>query len=54
MRVNDAEGTVMLSKKRLDSVKSVTALKKPSKPKELVEGFVVEENKGGIVVSVSG
>lgn len=54
MRVNDVEGTVMLSKKRLDSVKAWDDIVVARNEKTAVEGTVVEENKGGIVVSVKG
>lgn len=54
MRVNDVEGTVMLSKKRLDSVKVWDEIIAAKDSKEVVEGLVVEENKGGVVVNVRG
>ncbi|NLV49613.1 MAG: bifunctional 4-hydroxy-3-methylbut-2-enyl diphosphate reductase/30S ribosomal protein S1 [Clostridiales bacterium] len=54
MRVNDVEGTVMLSKKRLDTVKYWEMIEKAKDDKEVVEGTVIEDNKGGIVVSVKG
>ena len=54
MRVNDVEGTVMLSKKRLDSVKSWDVIEELRANKETVEGVVTEENKGGVVVVVKG
>ena len=54
MRVNDVEGTVMLSKRRLDSSKSWEVIEQLRADKVPVEGTVVEENKGGIVVSVKG
>jgi 4-hydroxy-3-methylbut-2-enyl diphosphate reductase len=54
MRVNDVEGTVMLSKKRLDSVKAWDTIADARNEKAVVEGTVIEENKGGIVVSVKG
>ena len=54
MRVNDVEGTVMLSKKRLDSVKSWDVIEELRANKETVEGVVTEENKGGVVVTVKG
>ena len=54
MRVNDVEGTVMLSKKRLDSVKAWNSITEARNQKAVVEGTVIEENKGGIVVSVKG
>ena len=54
MRVNDVEGTVMLSKKRLDSIKSWEEVEKARIEKATVDGIVTEENKGGIVVLVKG
>ncbi len=54
MRVNDVEGTVMLSKKRLDSVKAWDDIVAARNDKNPVEGTVVEENKGGVVVNVKG
>ncbi|NLA88146.1 MAG: bifunctional 4-hydroxy-3-methylbut-2-enyl diphosphate reductase/30S ribosomal protein S1 [Clostridiales bacterium] len=54
MRVNDVEGTVMLSKKRLDSIKNWEDINTAKEEKTTVEGLVTEENKGGIVVSVRG
>ncbi len=53
-RVNDVEGTVMLSKKRLDSVKSWEEIEKVSEEKTAVEGVITEENKGGLVANVKG
>jgi len=54
MRVNDAEGTVMLSKKRLDAAKNWEMVEEARANKTTVEGVVTEENKGGLVVSVKG
>lgn len=54
MRVNDSEGVVTLSKKRLDSVKNWDNIEKAYEEQAIVEGTVTEENKGGIVVSVKG
>ena len=54
MRVNDQEGVVTLSKKRLDTVKSWEDIEVAREEKTPVEGIVTEENKGGIVVSVKG
>ena len=54
VRVNDVEGTVMLSKKRLDAAKSWTAVEEAVENGIFLEGVVTEENKGGIVVSVGG
>lgn len=54
MRVNDQEGVVTLSKKRLDTVKSWEDIETAREENTPVEGVVTEENKGGIVVSVKG
>ncbi|MDR1692599.1 MAG: 4-hydroxy-3-methylbut-2-enyl diphosphate reductase [Oscillospiraceae bacterium] len=54
MRVNDVEGTVMLSKRRLDTVKSWEDVEAATDTRAVMEGIVVEENKGGVVVSVKG
>ncbi len=54
VRVNDVEGTVMLSKKRLDAAKSWNAVEKAVEDGTVLEGVVTEENKGGIVVNVKG
>lgn len=54
VRVNDVEGTVMLSKKRLDAVKNWNDIEAAQEDGTVVEGIVTEENKGGIVVSVKG
>jgi 4-hydroxy-3-methylbut-2-enyl diphosphate reductase len=54
MRVNDVEGMVMLSKKRLDTVKSWEDVESAQETRAVLEGVVVEENKGGVVVSVKG
>ena len=54
VRVNDAEGTVMLSKKRLDAAKSWVDIEAAAENEDVVEGVVTEINKGGVVVSVKG
>ena len=54
MRVNDVEGTVMLSKKRLDSAKNWEYIDNAREEKITVEGTIVEENKGGVVAVVKG
>lgn len=54
LRVNDVEGTVKLSKKRLDSVKTWDDIEAAHENRTVVEGFVTEENKGGIVANVRG
>ena len=54
MRVNDGEGVVTLSKKRLDANKNWEEIETAKEEKITVEGLVVEENKGGVVVNVKG
>jgi len=54
MRVNDVEGMVMLSKKRLDAIKNWDIVEAAKENKTIVDGIVAEENKGGIVVNVKG
>lgn len=54
VRVNDVEGTAMLSKKRLDAAKSWNDVEAAAEDGTVMEGVVTEENKGGVVVSVKG
>jgi len=54
VRVNDVEGMIMLSKKKLDSIKGWDVIEEAKDSKAVLDGTVVEENKGGIVVSVNG
>lgn len=54
VRVNDQEGVVTLSKKRLDAVKNWEDVERACEDHTVVEGVVTEENKGGVVVSVKG
>ena len=54
IRVNDAEGTVALSKKKLDAQKNWDEIEQACEDKTVVEGFVTEQNKGGLVASVKG
>ncbi|MEG1763674.1 MAG: bifunctional 4-hydroxy-3-methylbut-2-enyl diphosphate reductase/30S ribosomal protein S1 [Oscillospiraceae bacterium] len=54
VRVNDVEGTVMLSKKRLDAVKNWSIVEAAAEDGTILEGVVTEDNKGGVVVSVKG
>ena len=54
VRVNDGEGTAMLSKKRVDAVKIWDEIEAAKEEKAVVEGVVTEENKGGIVANVKG
>jgi len=54
VKVREVEGTVELSKKRLDAVKSWTDVEDAAEDGTVLEGVVTEENKGGIVVNVRG
>ena len=54
VRVNDVEGTAMLSKRRLDAAKAWNSVEEASENGTVLEGTVTEENKGGIVVNVNG
>ena len=54
VHVNDGEGVVRLSKKRLEAGKAWEEIEAASENKDIVEGVVTEENKGGIVVNVKG
>ena len=54
IRVNDAEGTVALSKKKLDAQKNWDEIEQACEDKTVVEGFITEQNKGGIVANVKG
>jgi 4-hydroxy-3-methylbut-2-enyl diphosphate reductase len=54
IRVNDVEGYATLSKKKVDANKVWDNIETACENKEVVEGIVTEENKGGVVVSVKG
>ena len=54
VRVNDVEGTAMLSKRRLDAAKAWNDVEEAVESNAILEGVVTEENKGGVVVNVSG
>ena len=54
MRVNDIEGMVMLSKKRLDAIRNWDDIEAARESKAVVEGIITEENKGGVVANVKG
>ena len=54
VRVNDQEGTVQLSKKKLDGIKVWDDMAVWAEEKTTVEGVVTEENKGGLVANVKG
>ena len=54
VRVNDQEGTVQLSKKKLDGMKIWEDMAASAENKTTVEGTITEENKGGLVATVKG
>ncbi len=54
VRVNDQEGTVQLSKKKLDGLKIWDDMAANVENKTTVEGVITEENKGGLVANVKG
>jgi 4-hydroxy-3-methylbut-2-enyl diphosphate reductase len=54
VRVNDGEGNVMLSKKKVDSMKSIDSIEEAYENKTPVTGKVVEITNGGIVANVKG
>ena len=54
MRVNDVEGIVTLSKKRLDANKNWEDVEGAVESRAVLEGVITEENKGGLVVNVKG
>ena len=53
-RVNDQDGIVTLSKKRLDAEKKWEVIEEARDNKTIIEGVVKEENKGGVVVNLNG
>ena len=54
VRVNDQEGTVQLSKKKLDGIKVWDDMAVWAEEKTTVDGVITEENKGGLVATVKG
>lgn len=53
MKVNDVEGTVLLSKKKLDSIKGFEKLEAAKDNNEILTGKVADVVKGGLVVYVN-
>ena len=53
MKVNDVEGTVLLSKKKLDSIKGFEKLEAAKENGDILTGKVTEVVKGGLVVFVN-
>ena len=54
MRVNDQDGIVTLSKKRLDSVKNWEMIEEAKENGTVIEGLIREQNKGGVVANYKG
>ena len=54
VRVNDQEGTVQLSRKKLVGMKIWDDMATWAEEKTNVEGVITEENKGGLVCNVKG
>ncbi len=54
MRTNDQEGTIMLSKKRIDSLKGWDTIVAAEQSGEILEGVVSDVIKGGILVVSNG
>lgn len=53
LRVNDIEGTIALSKKRVDSMKGYETVEKAFEEKSVLEAKVKEVSEGGLVVIVN-
>lgn len=54
MRTNDQEGTIMLSKKRVDAQKGWDVIKEALESKEVLTGVVTEINNGGVIAVTNG
>lgn len=54
MRTNDQEGTIMLSKKRLDAIKGWDEIIKANEEDTPVSGFVTDVVKGGVIAVANG
>ncbi len=54
LRVNDQDGTVMLSKKRFDALKGWEDIVKASEDGTIMSGIVTDVVKGGLLASVNG
>lgn len=54
MRTNDQEGTIMLSKKRVDAQKGWDVIKEALESKEILTGVVTEINNGGVIAVTNG
>ena len=54
VHISDSEGLIKLSKKRLDARKHWDDLEKAVDSREVLEGIIIEQNRGGIVALVKG
>lgn len=54
IRVNDGEGNVLLSKKRIESQKGWDELEKAYEDKEILKGKFIEVVKGGMIALING
>ena len=54
MLVSDRDCLVKLSKKRLDAAKNWETIENAVESKDVLEGIITEENKGGLVANVKG
>ncbi len=54
VRVNDVEGTIMLSKKKVDSIRGWLELEKSFEEGAIVDGTIIEAIKGGVITLVNG
>jgi 4-hydroxy-3-methylbut-2-enyl diphosphate reductase len=54
VRVNDVEGFITLSKRRLDTSKNWEIIESAVDTRAVLEGTVIEENRGGVIVNVMG
>ncbi len=50
MKTNDQEGTIMLSKRRVDAMKGWDEIQEAQESGEILEGKVIEVVKGGVIV----
>ena len=53
VRVNDVEGTIMLSKKKVDSIKGWNELEESFEKGEILKGTVIDVVKGGMIMLVN-
>lgn len=54
MKTNDQEGTIMLSKRRVDSMRGWDVIQAAQENNDILEGKVVEVVKGGVIVLWDG